>query len=151
MANQNPNPFRPLVHWFITPPHAVRFVSQMNGSIDIEFEPGREDEIADYMIQWINAHRDRSLAMAVQTAPATPAALAAANGQPDPNCPACTWAKEHPTTQCSIHSAPNTPNNTGVRPPVQETPPEMRQKPKIPSQGLEALLHNSDTGTKTGE
>jgi molybdopterin-biosynthesis enzyme MoeA-like protein len=98
-----------MVTWKISPPHAVRFVSFQDGSIVVEFLEGREEEVAEYLHKWIDAHKQITVQIAANKAEEAKnkASLAVTV---DANCAACQWAREHPRTRCEIHNpTPATP------------------------------------------
>jgi hypothetical protein len=105
MTDQATKPTYPvLTHWILRPPYATRFVSMADGSLDIEFAPGREDEIADYMHKWIDAHKTNTENLREQQRINAAALAAQAPAVFEPTCTACQWSKDHPKSKCQIHN-----------------------------------------------
>lgn len=53
-----PNPNN-LTHWIIPSAYATRFVVDTHGRLIIEFAPGREQEIHDYLLQNLDFHNEQ--------------------------------------------------------------------------------------------
>jgi hypothetical protein len=53
-----PNPNN-LTHWIIPSAYATRFVVDTYGRLIIEFAPGREQEIHDYLLQHLDFHNQQ--------------------------------------------------------------------------------------------
>ena len=136
-----------LTHWRIRPPHAVRFVSFADGSIDIEFESGQEELMFRYLGSQIEASYNHSIKQAraaIETAAKMDARKAPTEPTFDPSCSGCQWAKEHPTTECSVH--PKTPAKQAVIPPQLSFP-----LPSAPETILETVSSEPETDNHENE